>query len=256
MPQWAKDYAKAYAVTPNTTQFCAYPDCDTPGTDCANFVAQALLAGNHPLSYPGGLDAFDSSNSANFACSVTKWGSDRNVCVGTRVWRDANVLRNYLTDIIDGNRPVVEVAKNDLNFLTIVDEDPAARASVTAFGRELQAKGIDVGDVLWINSSPPHVAIIVGWGDAVASRAQLSVVEDEYRDEFVPYIVDHGSEPSNPRPFYFLRLPSENSFGTSEWTGENFSIPVYQWAFIKMPPFTCILAEDYIPSPNPGDLRP
>jgi len=82
----AVNYAETYYSSYNS----AYPDWNSYGGDCANFVSQSLYAGGKVMKGTPGTD----SAAQNFANWFSK-GSAANTANVSSTWRGADAFRNY-----------------------------------------------------------------------------------------------------------------------------------------------------------------
>lgn len=219
-------------------------------SNCANFVSQALRAGNHPPAYPNGADighlhASEMSPSLN---SITShWfclydAMER--LVGTEAWEIAEHLAAYLESLPQSASETESVGGNGNYTLTTQQLD-----DIAAFAMGLSNAGLGYADIIyWSETVVTHVAFVVGWGpravggttidswDAWNNLAEKPTPVADYQSGYVPYMVDNGREDvgdvANPIPYYLMRLAPVSFFGPVE--------------FIKAPGVVFVDPGDYV----------
>jgi RHS repeat-associated protein len=234
----ARDYALNWATMYNPI-FCNHDahSCTESEdvSDCANFVSQALLEGNHPMAWPGGIDELDLSQRTlrDIYWAVACHGLGNNNCDGTKVWSVApKFAENYLKNI---SPEIIELDPR-ASFVN----DQVVREMIDLHAPMLRSSGIGFGDVLYlVDSRPQHVALVVGWGPVVLRTDTIPNnphLEDYYTSgDLVPYVVDHGGQGLGARPYYVLRW-NLGSYAAGD-----------DWWFMAVPNEHCVEASDYIP---------
>ncbi|MCI9020351.1 MAG: hypothetical protein HFH32_06385 [Eubacterium sp.] len=108
----AVTYATNYAMNYNS----AYPDWNSYGGDCANFVSQCLYAGGKSMKGTPGTSA-EADNWSN-------WFSRGNTCNVRNVsstWRGANAFRNFWQSNSNGYRTFSSTGSSAFNYAKVGD---------------------------------------------------------------------------------------------------------------------------------------
>jgi hypothetical protein len=268
----AVSYADAYKTTVNPN-FCGFNyggvDCDgdNNGTDCTNFVSQALHFGGLPMTSDWNCQL--QSTMGQLICSNYPAN-----------WAGATLLPDYLTTTIGGINTGTDIsivpynAAYGINVFsdgtTIILPDEVFTAT------EQQFDEVQKGDLLYTTNSIEHIAMVTGWGPYFTTWDQLAQFsaggavgywcENGMRSTnerpgtpvadpnevaecsagnlsstrticcTIPYVIDHGANYSSgyeyaagPKPYYALYWapPPNGDLGSGAASGD--------WGFIQIP---------------------
>jgi hypothetical protein len=107
----ATSYSYSDAVSYANKYYKDYPDWNSAGGDCANFISQCLYAGGKKMKgTPGTKEAAD-----NFANWFSK-GASQNVKKVSSTWRGADAFRNYWQTNASSYKKFTSVNSNSYSY--------------------------------------------------------------------------------------------------------------------------------------------
>lgn len=262
-PAKAVDYALHYANEDEPNEQVHHYQ-GQGNTNCTVFVSEVLVAGGVPLAYPGGSAAIAADlkagklNNSDASYTDTHFAAAANAinkAEGTRVWRVAPTMRNFLI-----GKGAASILHDTISYRGAYQLTDKAFIDIYTVSKELANENFGYGDlVYWPHKKWQHFAVIVGWGETYVENPTIegiklsshqywrwdgrkvpALTEQRISSTQVPCILDYGrqwGDVIHPVPFYLLSLSGSGSYIHADVE------------FIQVPTTWCIEPSHYVYTP-------